>query len=888
MKRASGPEPLQLNAGETPSREVPRLDFAIAVWGAVYVDTMLSLAIPSFLAPGNIPACASVTSVQFTIVTRPEDIDRIKSHSVIRELERFTTLSLVPLLTEDKFDGANRYDVMALCHRHVLANSSQDGSVISILSPDCVISDGTLSFGLQRILDGHPAVLVAGPRGSLDSIVGRLETFRRGGEAALAIPPRDLVSLATRFPHAISQLLYWDAEPFSMFPSAIYWRVLPDSFLAKYFHLHPLFVDLAVAASEVSNSGTIDGTLLGLARIDPADIFVSTQSDDMCVIELSRDDHDPMGSLPHVVRNKAIFVGRWAIYATDQNHRRQFLAYSFRFQGREPVDWRAIETKAESNIRFLGIWLRLIDRLPFEGRVDRLDRLVRSRVRRVRDRIRAVVRRFPPGVPPISGFGKLLTRLLTPGPAAAGLSVGWFAVTKGARALVRLGEVYGKLRATQIDSRWLSRWANRSPSMPQYIRDHMQNYFTIRVLPGRARSPGLFGALAYRVLRYGRVVFVVNIAPGTGHNTVELDYFLRLRGAGELDPTSRYVLLRLPNEFHSDTISLYKQHFWLASKSRFLFNLIMPVVAGHPELRIDCGLSRLKWHLRGDGSFTLPPQGQSFLYQISKAENREAWKTYFRLRERTKHLHPLKDGLSIDPELLDFLGGNADRLVLTHIKSHVANATAAPSDPPSYLLAIEALKRQGFRLVHVGREAMPPAFAAAGVLNYAESSVASYRHDLQLFALARLAITAGSGIALIPDCMGIPLVYIDSWHIGMPMASSDCVIVPALMIDRSTGRSLRFRDQLKLYFDLEDRGDEVFPENRYFARNASADEVEAAVQEALDGSFRAVPLTALQQAFRYLDPDGVGPLSESRVSEYFLGKHRDLVEDSEMQLANPK
>ena len=54
------------------------LDFAVTVWGEAYVETFLTLALPSFLAPDNIPACAKLVAVRFMIATRSEDVPTIK------------------------------------------------------------------------------------------------------------------------------------------------------------------------------------------------------------------------------------------------------------------------------------------------------------------------------------------------------------------------------------------------------------------------------------------------------------------------------------------------------------------------------------------------------------------------------------------------------------------------------------------------------------------------------------------------------------------------------------------------------------------------------------------------------------------------------------------
>jgi len=254
---------------------------------------------------------------------------------------------------------------------------------------------------------------------------------------------------------------------------------------------------------------------------------------------------------------------------------------------------------------------------------------------------------------------------------------------------------------------------------------------------------------------------------------------------------------------------------------------------------------------------------------------------YFHLRRETQGMTPLKDGLIVEPALLDFLGGRSDRLALVHVKYHVGNATARPTDPRTYLPAIRWLQDQGYRVVMIGREKMPAEFAVLGVLDYANSSLACYRFDLELVAHAAIVITAGSGIAMMPDCMGVPLVYLNSWHIGMPLASERCVMVPTLVVERASGRLLTVAEQCNLYWALEDKGDEIFPAHDYEPRDATEDEALEAVKETLAAAPNDI-LTARQCNYRHLTLNEHEALVGARISQYFIDKHAEILGDQRM------
>jgi putative glycosyltransferase (TIGR04372 family) len=426
----------------------------------------------------------------------------------------------------------------------------------------------------------------------------------------------------------------------------------------------------------------------------------------------------------------------------------------------------------------------------------------------------------------------------------------------------------------------LRRWA----LLRDYILDRGYDWYQRRWLRHRILRNGPANRLVIFAMRRCRIRVLFNVAPGLGHNTVELDYFFRKQGLGLVGKDERVLFVRRPSAIHKDTLSLYRDRFWFATKSHFVYDLVIPAAANAPDLRIDCGLSRLKWHYEAERPLAIPFGGQNYLHQVSKAENLDAWKAYYDLRRRSSDLYPLREGIGLDGPLLQLLGYDRDRpIALVHLKYHVANATAAPTDPRAYIPAIEWLKNSGYLVVQVGRESMPGEFRALGVVNYAESAIATYRRDLQIFAHAAIAITAGSGIGTIADCVGTPFVYLDSWHVGMPMASRRCVMVPSLVRERASARLLTFREQQELYFALQDDGAETFPAEAYAGRNATADEIVAAVREALALTEREVPLSPLQRAFRELDAGGLGGVTQARVSNHFLEQHADLLAAREIE-----
>lgn len=409
-----------------------------------------------------------------------------------------------------------------------------------------------------------------------------------------------------------------------------------------------------------------------------------------------------------------------------------------------------------------------------------------------------------------------------------------------------------------------------------YFRLLLIHFYDRDLVPKKAQRLNPMLIAVKHLLLFLRVRFVWNVSPTTGHNTQELDYFFRLRLVGSAD--GRVAFLRRSSRIHDDSISLYQDRFWLASNNPVLCDLLFPIIASTERLRIDCGLARGKRQLKADGSYHILSPAYTYLGEVSKEENTLQRYRYYVLRKRTANDTPLLDGVRCDPDLARFLDNGGSKIALLHIKLDAVNATAAPTDPNAYLPAIRWLLDNRYRVVFVGREPYPAQFKEYGVVNYSESPLASYRHDIQLFALAAVAITAGSGISYLADCMNKPYVYLNSWHLAMTNPSPRCVVVPCCVRERKTGRLLTFAEQNALYFDLPDSGGERFPTDSYEGRNADTAEVLAALQETLSLN-GTEPLSAEQSRYREILPKLMRETVRSRVSQFFLDRHPELLID---------
>ena len=370
----------------------------------------------------------------------------------------------------------------------------------------------------------------------------------------------------------------------------------------------------------------------------------------------------------------------------------------------------------------------------------------------------------------------------------------------------------------------------------------------------------------YRLCLSLRFCFLTNISDGVGHITLEIEnFFLRL-ASGELSPQRRYIVLRPSHPISKGFLSLYKQPFFFTSTHSWLYYLTFPLLIRYPKITLDAGFSRSKWNL-------LSPQNDASLAPntwpriTTKSFNLREWEEYLVRKAQRPHLHPLRDLLPPQPVYPKC----ASKTALIHLKTQCINATAAPTDPDTYLPTLQYLIAHDYQLIFVGREIMPKSFQPYITMNYSESSLASFRNDYHIFRNADLAITGGSGIFFLANCLDVPLLYLNYWHLFRLPVGRKSMGVPTL-VQNMSNEWLSFTQQWAYYTEAHDAAAEIFPTEILRPRNASADEILEGCKELLAWGQQEESLPSpLQLKFRTLSC--ASQASPCRISDYFLRKH---------------
>jgi hypothetical protein len=217
----------------------------VSVWGRRHVDEFLRLALPSWLAPGNLPALAQAAGgpVELLVMSGQSDIEAARDAPAIRALDGIARVSWIPI---DDLIAPPAYTTtltLAFARGVALRESEAFGTPIVFLNSDFVLADGALASVARALAEGHRAILApslrAGCRRPAEAALAELATGQAG--IARSYMPRALVRLALDDLHpTVLGALADQAALASDHPNQFAWRLDEGTLLARSLLMFPL------------------------------------------------------------------------------------------------------------------------------------------------------------------------------------------------------------------------------------------------------------------------------------------------------------------------------------------------------------------------------------------------------------------------------------------------------------------------------------------------------------------------------------------------------------------------------------------------------------------------------------------------------------------------
>jgi hypothetical protein len=245
--------------------------FVVVLWGQRFRNYFLKFCLASALSPGNIPALRTSPRSKFLIATRPEDWAAMHDTATFRLLERYVEPIFIeiPPCPPDR----STYQHMSIGHRIACETAHRDKAYAMVLTPDSMLSDGSVARLQALARNGCQLVLTAALRFGEEPFLANLRQFgvlpkdgeRRDG-TPVVITGRQMVHAAVNGFHSETLAYEWEAPGIVAISPAAWWRVPgEDGIVLHSLSWAPLLLDYgAIEEHDTSafDQWTLDGDYL--------------------------------------------------------------------------------------------------------------------------------------------------------------------------------------------------------------------------------------------------------------------------------------------------------------------------------------------------------------------------------------------------------------------------------------------------------------------------------------------------------------------------------------------------------------------------------------------------------------------------------------------------
>ncbi|HWG06270.1 MAG TPA: hypothetical protein VG271_14760 [Beijerinckiaceae bacterium] len=264
--------------------------FIVVLWGERFRDYFLKFCLASALSPGNIPALKTSPRSKFLIATRPDDWAAMRGSDMFALLERYVdpVYIEIPPCPPDR----SAYQHMSIGHRMACNMAHQDKAYAVILTPDCMLSEGSVARLQALARGGAKLVLTAALRFGEEPFFAHLRQIgalpnegQSGPGAPLVISGRQMVYAAVNGFHSETLAYEWDAPGLMAITPAAWWRVPgEDGIVLHSLSWAPLLLDYgAIGDHDTStfDQWTLDGDYLFNNTKTMNKVHVVQDSDEM-------------------------------------------------------------------------------------------------------------------------------------------------------------------------------------------------------------------------------------------------------------------------------------------------------------------------------------------------------------------------------------------------------------------------------------------------------------------------------------------------------------------------------------------------------------------------------------------------------------------------------
>jgi hypothetical protein len=318
----------------------------LPVWGSRFVRQFLEFALPTLLAPGNVPALAKALPCQFVLLTSGQDDPVIRHDRGWRRLRQLCRADIE--LIDDLITEGNHTTTLTLAYARAIKQAGEQmmNTCFFLLVSDYIMADGSLSHVLERMQRGVSGILAGNFQIIAEDAIPMMRRKLSSIAPELVLPPRNLMQWTFNHLHpATSASIVNYPLNHKSHTNRLFWRVDDDTLIGHFYLLHPIAVRPEVTDFVIGSS--FDYSFI--PEMCPSDnVEAITNSDDYLVVEMQSRAHeaDQVRWGPLEPKNLAKTLSEW----TTAEHRKN-IQYTFIYHASDiPKDILVTENQADQFI----------------------------------------------------------------------------------------------------------------------------------------------------------------------------------------------------------------------------------------------------------------------------------------------------------------------------------------------------------------------------------------------------------------------------------------------------------------------------------------------------------------------------------------------------------
>lgn len=315
----------------------------LPIWGHKYVRDFLNISLPTWLAPGNLPAVAETLPTELVLLTSRDDERFFSDHPAFR---RLTETCKVTFHYVDHFiTGKNYSTTITLSYLEAVRQTGPEmtDTCFFFLVSDYIVANGSFRNALQRIIDGRSGLLVGNFQLSEEAAQPWLDNQLRHAPEVLCLESRQLMrwGLAHLHPNTIANTVNVGLSHNSH-TNRLFWSVDSQTLIGRFYLMH--MICIRPELDDFTIGSACDYSFI--PQMCPSDnVEIIADSDDYLVMEMQPNRHESAFLKPghQTPRKLAYSLSEWTTARHRENAKTTILFHA----GDKPANYAEIVGEAD-------------------------------------------------------------------------------------------------------------------------------------------------------------------------------------------------------------------------------------------------------------------------------------------------------------------------------------------------------------------------------------------------------------------------------------------------------------------------------------------------------------------------------------------------------------